>query len=824
MHPALKPLVSSLAIAAVAMAPLPATERDSWASFRGADGTGQAASPLPPGAGPLVLNRSWQRPLGSGYSGVSIADGRLVTAIAAAERDYVVALDPADGAELWRYDLAPTYAGHDGSHDGPISTPAISAGRVFMLSPWGHVAAVDLATGNELWTAHLVDDLGCEAPYYGFGGSPAVFGDLMLLQVGGAEGSVAAFDAATGELRWRSFGDESDTGSQSPIVAEIAGREQILVLGSSRVAGLDPADGSALWELAFDTAPGPMGSYTQSPVPIDDSRIFIKHQDGATMVIEIAETAAGLEAKVVSTGRGLARSYSPAALAGDRLFGYSARFLSALDPSSGELLWRSRDPGDGFLLSVGDRLAVITKTGSLHLGAASAEGWQEDQRLQLFSDLAWTPPSYADGAIYVRSLGEVARIDLVRQPAAQRAAADAATVPTVLAGLTRDLSEADDPGRIVADFLSDRELPLIDGNEVVFLWHGEAKDVAIGGDMIGMRREEPMQRLAGTNLWWWTTKLDRRARISYLFFVDYQPATDPTHQRTTSSTILGPDMNWFRGEAVEMSWFAMPEWPGLGIATTTTTAAAAARGRLESFEISLQPPTPEDGDVPEAVTVPVEVWLPPGYDETTERYPTVYLHNTFARRAGAWPETLDRVVGRTVAPVIAVFPNAPRMRGFGKLFVEQLVPHIDQRFRTRAERTARANVGMGWPGLNASMLTFDNPEVFGLLGIQSLFLLEDPLSGLLAAIGDSNASTLPLTIYLEWGRWDLISPHEEMNMRDFSRQAWDLFTDRGWQPIGGEVWDSTDFASWRNRTDVLLESLFPLAGSEGSLAVWQTAR
>jgi hypothetical protein len=63
-----------------------------------------------------------------------------------------------------------------------------------------------------------------------------------------------------------------------------------------------------------------------------------------------------------------------------------------------------------------------------------------------------------------------------------------------------------------------------------------------------------------------------------------------------------------------------------------------------------------------------------------------------------------------------------------------------------------------------------------------------------------------------------------MDMRASSRWAWDLLSDKGWQPIGGEVWDSTDFASWSNRTDVLLEALFPMPGSTDTLAAWQTGR
>ena len=91
-----------------------------------------------------------------------------------------------------------------------------------------------------------------------------------------------------------------------------------------------------------------------------------------------------------------------------------------------------------------------------------------------------------------------------------------------------------------------------------------------------------------------------------------------------------------------------------------------------------------------------------------------------------------------------------------------------------------------------------------------------------SVVGAKTQDELPLRVYLEWGRWDLISPHEEMNQRKFSRWGWDLLSDKGYEPIGGEVWDSTDFASWANRTDILLEALFPLEGAGTKLPLWQT--
>lgn len=809
-------IVLALFITAIAVST--ALAGSDWAGFRGPLGTGETAD-LPPGDGALALKVMWKRTLGSAYAGISIAGDTLVVAGAEGERDYIFALDPATGKERWRYDLAPAYRGHDGSHDGVISTPAIAGGRVFALSPTGQLAAIDVKTGKGLWRVHLVDDLGSEAPYYGFGSSPLVVGKTMVVQIGGEAGSVAGFDVETGEVRWRAVKDEIAT--QSPMPAVLAGRQQVVVLGSTKVAGLDPADGTVLWEMEHEGGRG--YNAFSSPVPLQGDRIFLQHGGDSTGVVGVAVKDDLLVPEMQGTSRWLSKSYSPPARAGQNLYGYTGRTLTAFDPVSREMLWRSREPGDGFLIAVGDQLAVLTKTGSLHLGPANPEGWQEHDQIQLFEDLAWTPPSSANGVIYARSLGEIAAVKLVRVSELV-AEGTGQGLPAALQPLAAGIAAADDPGKVLDEYLAERELPLVDGEQVVFLWRGEAEDVAIGGEMIGMRRDEPMHRLAGTDLWWWATELDRHARISYLFFVDYEPTTDPANERTTQSTVIGPDMNWNRGEPMQMSWFAMPEWPGLKYTDAPPAATGDPQGRSESFKLNVQPAAPDEGDKPEPVEVPVDVWLPPGYDEGSESYPVIYIGDTGPLEIGAWPDTLNRVVGRTVVPLILVVLDVPRMPGLDDALAEQIVPAIDARYRTLTDREHRALVGMGWSGIGAAVTTFSNPELFGILGVQSFYAVDEPMAEFRQAVGEANASTLPMRIYLEWGRWDLISPHENMNMRQWSRAAWDLLRERGWKPMGGEVWDSTDWGSWRNRTDVMLESLFPMEGVEVEMARWQTER
>jgi outer membrane protein assembly factor BamB len=784
---------------------------EGWTAFRGPRGTGQAASGLPAGEGPLGFAVRWSRELGSGYSGLAVAGDLVVTAARAGDEDVLLALSAADGSERWRVSLGPAYAGHDGSHDGPIATPAIAGGQVFALGARGRLVAVEASSGRVHWQRELETELGAKGPYYGWASSPRVVEGLVVLWAGGEVGFVAAFDVADGSLRWRQL--EESTDAQSPMVATLGGKQQVVVIGGTSVAGLEPRDGTVLWRLEHGGGPSPMGAPTSSPLVLDDHRVFFKHGADSTMVLRVEQRDGAWSATIEREVRALARSYSPPALVGEVLYGYSGRFLGAVDASSGELLWRSREPGDGFLVAVEDQLVVLTKEGDLHLAPAARDGWREAARLDLFEALAWTPPAVDGSSVYARSLGGVARVDLVRAAAPQLAAP--VELPAVLAPLAAELESAADPAAAVSRFLAGRQLPIVDGEEVVFVWRGRGADLAIAGDMIGMRREEPMHRLGKSDLWWWSTRLDRRARVSYVFLVDNEPAVDPAHPRRVAATVLGPDLNWQRGQGLQMSWLAMPEWPGRAL------PESPARGRIERFEVAVPKPAAADAAAGETVAVPLTVWLPPA-SASLGPLPVVYVHDRHAFEHGRWAETLDRVVGRTVQPLVAVFLERPRGVDLTTAFREQIVPAVERRYRVRSDRDGRANVGMGWSSHEALMQTLRAPGTFGALAMQSYYGLEEMMQEVTPLLAAADPAEQPLRIYLEWGRWDLVSRFEGMNMRASSEWLAAELARRGYRARGGEVADATDFASWRNRTDLVLESLYPLPGvTTEDLPAWQ---
>ena len=173
------------------------------------------------------LKVAWKRQLGSGYSAVSVAGGRVVTMFSDGEADILIALSAATGEELWRHRIDATFPGRDGAVDGPTSTPLVDGDRVYALGPRGQLLAVDAQTGEIFWQTHLVDDHGGALPHWGFTTSPLAVGDLLIVATGGSRNNaVTAFDKVTGARVW--WGGDDTVSYQSPVMAQLGDRPLLL--------------------------------------------------------------------------------------------------------------------------------------------------------------------------------------------------------------------------------------------------------------------------------------------------------------------------------------------------------------------------------------------------------------------------------------------------------------------------------------------------------------------------------------------------------------------------------------------------------------------
>jgi len=123
------------------------------------------------------------------------------------------------------------------------------------------------------------------------------------------------------------------------------------------------------------------------------------------------------------------------------------------------------------------------------------------------------------------------------------------------------------------------------------------------------------------------------------------------------------------------------------------------------------------------------IYLPPQYNDSTksnQRFPVIYwLHGLNQSESSNWypPDLLDQAVrSAKVPPMIVVFLSGGGRTFYvdspdGKLLsettvIKELIPHIDQTYRTIATREGRAIQGMSMGGWGALRLAFAHPDLF----------------------------------------------------------------------------------------------------------------
>ena len=361
-----------------------------WPAFRGAarDGTYDYGIRTDwPGDGLPLL---WHQPIGGGYASFVAADSRLFTIEQRRDREVVTAYDAATGHELWAHGWETLFQEGMGG-DGPRATPTWDEGRLFALGANGELRTLDAETGELRWRTNILEDADATNLTWAMAASPLVVDGLVVVLPGGGNGrSVVAYDTGTGDIVWTALGDVQ--GYAAPMLVELAGVRQILVVTAERAVGLTLEDGTLLWEYPWVTSSGPPN--ISMPVVVGHDRLFLSAGYGhGGALIDIAYSGGQLSARERWRTTRMKNRFATSVLHAGYLYGLDESILACLDAETGELVWKGGRYGHGQLLLAAGHLVVLTERGEVVLVRATPDGHQELARFSAIRGKTWNTPT-----------------------------------------------------------------------------------------------------------------------------------------------------------------------------------------------------------------------------------------------------------------------------------------------------------------------------------------------------------------------------------------------------------------------------------------------
>lgn len=389
-----------------------------WPQWRGPDRDASVASGETWPADLSSLQPGWRVELGPSYSGPIVGDDLVFTTETRDESSEVVsAYDRATGELRWSVEWegsmdVPFFAKKNG--DWIRSTPAYDGETLFVGGILEILVALDGDTGEERWRIDFPKRFGTEPPPFGFVCSPLVARGHVFVE---AADSFFKLDAKTGDILWRSGpwsleegrdNDMMSAGSfSSPVLAEIGGREQLLVQTRLDLRGLDLETGEVLWT---QPVPAFRGMNILTPTAWNDA-IFTSSYRNGSYLYRLDESESGSTSSLawkpslIWENKSQAYMSSPL-LVGDTVYQHlgSGR-LTAIDLRTGEGLWTTTPFGKYWsLVRNGDRVLALDSGGELIYWRADPAEFQLVDRKEIADQSTWAHLAVAGDQIFVREL------------------------------------------------------------------------------------------------------------------------------------------------------------------------------------------------------------------------------------------------------------------------------------------------------------------------------------------------------------------------------------------------------------------------------------
>ena len=307
---------------------------------------------------------------GKGFSGVSIAEGKIFSAGDFGNREMLFALG-LDGKLLWKSPNGSSW--RRPSPAGSRTTPTYADGVLYHMNPTGRVAAYHAKKGKEIWAVELKKRFDAKFGIWSLAENLIVDGDKVLCLPGGAKALAAALDKKTGKTIWTTTGLTDPAAYCTPVLATHKGVRQMITMTAKSVIGVDVTTGKLLW-----TYPYRMGFPQHATPPVyHDGHVFVAcgHFTGGTL-LRINPDSSGVTR--VWHMRKFDNCHGGVILLDGRLYGSGCRVAGkgfhCVDFLTGKMIGTNDEVGKASILYADGMLYGLNHKGPMYLMEVTADG------------------------------------------------------------------------------------------------------------------------------------------------------------------------------------------------------------------------------------------------------------------------------------------------------------------------------------------------------------------------------------------------------------------------------------------------------------------
>ena len=401
-----------------------------WSQWRGSNGTGKTSSNASVTQWDANTNLKWRSALPEAGNSTPVVWGDKIfvtQSFAETKERGILCLDRKTGNELWRRGVV--YTESEPTHKtNPFcsASPVTDGQRVIAWLGSAGLICWDM-DGNELWRR----ELGRQRHMWGYGSSPILYGDHCIVNFGPGEREfIISVNKITGKTNWQvdalddtaerqMSGPENDGNANefqsdqdrsgrlrgswnTPIIAKVGDRDELIVALPRRLAAFDPATGKSLWHCGG----GAPLAYA-SVVEHEGTIVVLGGYNGASMGVR-----AGGSGDVTETHRLWHKPRDNGWLGtgvADQGVVYVCDMggvLHCIAVQSGEVLWKNRVEGGGTWSSITQTadgvMHLLTKTGSTTVFRPNQEKYDEIA-VNALDETSNASVVVAGGEVYVRT-------------------------------------------------------------------------------------------------------------------------------------------------------------------------------------------------------------------------------------------------------------------------------------------------------------------------------------------------------------------------------------------------------------------------------------